>query len=192
MRKKKFGVDLTKIEGDGEFPCPKCETLISPDDETENVYTVVETIIGDDENLESIVIRCNKCKSIINLEGLIALSEEGDSRVEILEALPESEPDYKTSHIISLDGKSFCKIDVEYAQKEDVKAFKRFRKLRIGDPFKGIITTEKTEVGEVKREDLQEIIKAVKKRFKGLKGMDIYIVELKNGQKESIGKASDL
>jgi predicted RNA-binding Zn-ribbon protein involved in translation (DUF1610 family) len=36
-----YKVDLTKIEGNGDFPCPKCGAIISPDDESEEVYTIV-------------------------------------------------------------------------------------------------------------------------------------------------------
>jgi len=190
MRKKKFRVDLTKIEGEGAFPCPKCGTSISPDDETENFYTVMETNIGDDDELESIVIKCNTCESIIDLEGLTDLSEA--NRVEISEFLLGSEVGYKTNHTISLDGQNICRIDVEYAQKEDVTAFKRFRKLRVGDAFKSVITVEKKEIVEEKRDDFREIIKAVKKRFKGLKNTDIYIINHKNGKKEVVGRVSDL
>ena len=35
-------IDLTKIEGDGDFPCPTCGVTISPEDETEKVYTVIK------------------------------------------------------------------------------------------------------------------------------------------------------
>jgi predicted RNA-binding Zn-ribbon protein involved in translation (DUF1610 family) len=32
-----YTVDLTKIDGDGSFPCPRCGTTISPDDESDEV-----------------------------------------------------------------------------------------------------------------------------------------------------------
>jgi len=35
-----YAIDLTKIQGSGEFRCPKCGIKISPDDETEDVYTI--------------------------------------------------------------------------------------------------------------------------------------------------------
>jgi len=41
----RFTIDLTKIDGDGAFPCPKCRATISPDDETEEIYTIVETLL---------------------------------------------------------------------------------------------------------------------------------------------------
>ena len=96
MGKKTFKMDLTKIEGVGDFPCPRCGTMISPDDETEQVYTVLETIIGENDYLEKMVIRCNQCSSSISLSGFDALVEEEESRVDISEALPKSEAGYRT------------------------------------------------------------------------------------------------
>ena len=45
-------VDLTKIDGDGSFPCPKCGAVISPEDETEEVYKIVDTKVINDELVE--------------------------------------------------------------------------------------------------------------------------------------------
>jgi len=61
-------VDLTKIDGDGSFPCPKCGTVISPEDETEEIYKIVDTKIVNDELVE-LVIMCGECKSKIKLTG---------------------------------------------------------------------------------------------------------------------------
>jgi uncharacterized protein with PIN domain len=63
-----YTVDLTKISGKGQFACPKCHVLISPDDKTENVYTILEAVMKND-HLEKIILRCNKCKSRIHLIG---------------------------------------------------------------------------------------------------------------------------
>ena len=73
VRKKVFKVDITTIEGDGEFPCPNCDTLISPDDFSGEVYTVL-SILEDEDDLESMTIQCNKCSSIITLNGFELLS----------------------------------------------------------------------------------------------------------------------
>jgi predicted RNA-binding Zn-ribbon protein involved in translation (DUF1610 family) len=69
-----YTVDLTKIDGDGAFPCPKCGSLISPDDETENTYQIVETKVKKDE-LEELILTCNKCGSTIKLTGFLSQSE---------------------------------------------------------------------------------------------------------------------
>lgn len=66
-------VDLTKIHGNGEFKCPKCGIKISPDDETEAVYRILEPIVKDD-NLQEIIIQCQKCRSHIRLTGFSHLN----------------------------------------------------------------------------------------------------------------------
>ena len=35
-------VDLTKIVGNGDFPCPRCGNVISPDKTTEETYSIIE------------------------------------------------------------------------------------------------------------------------------------------------------
>jgi predicted RNA-binding Zn-ribbon protein involved in translation (DUF1610 family) len=67
-----FKVDITQIEGEGEFPCPKCGVIISPDDKTETVYKIVDIKVKN-QNLEEIAIQCNKCGSKIHLVGLYML-----------------------------------------------------------------------------------------------------------------------
>jgi hypothetical protein len=73
-----------------------------------------------------------------------------------------------------------------------VKAFKRLRKLRKGEPFKATITLLNTEEASLKKECLEPIIKIVKKKFKGLINQDVFLLEEKDGHKSVIGKASDL
>ena len=68
-------LDLTKIEGNGEFPCPKCGIMISPEDESEDVYTIVKERVRDDV-LEELVIKCSKCLSRIRLTGFSVLKME--------------------------------------------------------------------------------------------------------------------
>jgi hypothetical protein len=69
-----FSVDLTKIEGKGEFSCPRCGTLISPDDVTEETYSIVEPKVNN-HGLEELVICCNLCKSQIHLTGFSLLEK---------------------------------------------------------------------------------------------------------------------
>jgi predicted RNA-binding Zn-ribbon protein involved in translation (DUF1610 family) len=67
-----YKVDLTKIQGDGEFKCPKCGTTISPNDETDKVYCILETTVRNNF-LEELVIQCQKCRSEIRLTGFSIL-----------------------------------------------------------------------------------------------------------------------
>jgi hypothetical protein len=63
-----FTIDLTTIEGDGAFPCPKSGTMISPEDESEEVYRIVDTKVVNDELVE-LVVMCGTCGSTIKLAG---------------------------------------------------------------------------------------------------------------------------
>ena len=65
-----YRIDLTKIEGKGDFPCPKCGALISPDDESEQVYTIVDTKMRGDV-LEELIVNCIKCGSKIYITGFL-------------------------------------------------------------------------------------------------------------------------
>jgi len=65
-----FTIDLSSIDGDGDFPCPNCGVMISPEDESENVYTIVDTKVNG-ESLEELTIQCNRCRSKIRLTGFV-------------------------------------------------------------------------------------------------------------------------
>lgn len=68
-----YEVDLTKIHGSGDFQCPKCGSNISPDDETDTVYCILESKVIDND-LEELIIQCQKCRSIIRLTGFSMLN----------------------------------------------------------------------------------------------------------------------
>ena len=61
-------LDLTKIDGNGDFLCPTCGVIISPDDETEDVYTIIEEKVRNDA-LEELVIQCNACGNRLRITG---------------------------------------------------------------------------------------------------------------------------
>ena len=63
-----YTIDLTQIEGDGSFSCPKCGTVISPEDETDEVYKIVDTKIVNDHLVE-LVVMCSNCGTYIKLTG---------------------------------------------------------------------------------------------------------------------------
>jgi predicted nucleic-acid-binding Zn-ribbon protein len=66
-----YTIDLTKIDGDGAFPCPKCGSVISPEDETDTTYEIVETRVKGDD-LEELVLTCKKCGTTIKLVGFMS------------------------------------------------------------------------------------------------------------------------
>jgi len=68
-----YVIDLRKIDGDGAFPCPSCGTVISPDDESEEIYQIVDTKVKNDELAELVVI-CKKCGTKIKLVGFASQS----------------------------------------------------------------------------------------------------------------------
>ncbi len=61
-------INLAELEGEGSFACPKCGTMISPDDESEEVYKIVDTKVVNDELVE-LVISCATCRTTIKLIG---------------------------------------------------------------------------------------------------------------------------
>jgi DNA-directed RNA polymerase subunit RPC12/RpoP len=72
-----YRVDLTKIDGGGEFACPRCGAVMSPDDDTEETYSILGSK-ADGDGLEEMVIQCNKCSSHIHLTGFSLLQELSD------------------------------------------------------------------------------------------------------------------
>jgi predicted RNA-binding Zn-ribbon protein involved in translation (DUF1610 family) len=68
-------LDLTKIDGNGDFPCPNCGVTISPEDESEDVYFILEEKVRNNA-FEELVIQCNKCSSRIRLTGFPILAME--------------------------------------------------------------------------------------------------------------------
>ena len=63
-----YRINLVAIENDGSFPCPKCRMTISPEDETEENYKIIDTKVVNKE-LAELVIACGKCGSTIKLTG---------------------------------------------------------------------------------------------------------------------------
>jgi DNA-directed RNA polymerase subunit RPC12/RpoP len=73
-QKQVYVLDLTKMEGSGDFSCPRCGTAISPDDCTEKAYSILEAKVNS-QGLEELVIRCNKCASQLHLTGFSLLQK---------------------------------------------------------------------------------------------------------------------
>jgi ribosomal protein S27AE len=69
-----YEIDLQKLEGKGDFPCPKCGNIIDPDDETEKAYKIIETKIKNGE-LAELVLVCGKCGSKIKLVGFMSSAQ---------------------------------------------------------------------------------------------------------------------
>jgi predicted RNA-binding Zn-ribbon protein involved in translation (DUF1610 family) len=63
-----YKIDLSILDGDGTFQCPRCGLAISPDDESEENYQIVDTEVVNGE-LARLIITCRKCGSTIVLTG---------------------------------------------------------------------------------------------------------------------------
>jgi predicted nucleic-acid-binding Zn-ribbon protein len=68
---KPYVIDLTRVRGKGNVKCPKCGVEISPDDTSEDAYSILEPVV-EEERLERIVLQCNRCGSRISLVGFNA------------------------------------------------------------------------------------------------------------------------
>ncbi len=93
-----YKLDLTKIAGDGDFSCPRCGNTISPDDETEVTYSILEARVNG-HGLEEIVIRCNRCSSSIHLTGFSFLQRMSEITKEKNEARQKGETPFYITHI---------------------------------------------------------------------------------------------
>ena len=71
-QKQVYVLDLTRMNGDGEFFCPKCGTIISPDDDSDEAYSVLEAKV-EKGILTELIVRCNRCASQIRLTGFSLL-----------------------------------------------------------------------------------------------------------------------
>jgi len=76
---RRFRIDLTKIEGDGEFNCPVCGITISPDDYSGLTYDILDVKTKADGTVEEVIVQCGRCGSTICLDGFDASQDLGYS-----------------------------------------------------------------------------------------------------------------
>ena len=69
-----YKLDITKINGNGDFLCPRCGNVISPDDESEDTYSILEPKVNS-HGLRELIIHCNKCSANIHLTGFSLLQK---------------------------------------------------------------------------------------------------------------------
>ena len=86
-----FAIDLTQVEGDGGFSCPQCENVISPNDASEETYSILERKVNS-HGLDKLIIRCNKCASHIHLTGFPLLHELSGTNEGELESKKQETP----------------------------------------------------------------------------------------------------
>ncbi len=73
VQKSTFRIDLREIEGEGEFSCPLCGIIISPDDDSGTTYEIVRESLDKDGGLKDLTVTCRKCRSTIRIEGFAEL-----------------------------------------------------------------------------------------------------------------------
>ena len=78
-------LDLTEIDGNGEFLCPECGNRISPDDCTGKGYSILEIKVKT-QSLDEVIIQCNKCATTIHLTGFSLLQKLLGTEIEKLES----------------------------------------------------------------------------------------------------------
>jgi len=76
---RRFRIDLTKIEGDGEFNCPACGATISPDDYSGLTYSILDIKTKDDGGVEEVIVQCGTCEDIICLGGFDLIEDSSYS-----------------------------------------------------------------------------------------------------------------
>jgi hypothetical protein len=69
-----YKIDLDTTDQDGDFLCPCCVVKISPDDDSEQVYSIVDINVRFG-SLDEVVICCKKCMSLIHLTGFSKIED---------------------------------------------------------------------------------------------------------------------
>jgi predicted RNA-binding Zn-ribbon protein involved in translation (DUF1610 family) len=69
-----YKISLSAMDTKGAFPCPHCGSKISPDDNSNEVYNILDININH-IGLEEVVLRCNKCTSQIHLIGFSTVEQ---------------------------------------------------------------------------------------------------------------------
>lgn len=67
-------VNLLKIEGDRKVTCPKCKSVMDPDDKTEENYRIIEVFVTNNK-LSGVLLECVYCNSRIRLIGFEVLKK---------------------------------------------------------------------------------------------------------------------
>jgi putative GTP pyrophosphokinase len=171
-KKNEYVIDLRKMKGDGNLRCPKCGNRISPDDQTEKSYSIVNTKTKG-IRLSELTLTCNNCKSIIRLSGFESKSPRTPEIKELKEQYENLYPLYKRlceEIIFVLQDeiqKSKIKIHgISYRLKTFDSLYRKItRKQVVSDVFKGIHDIAGVRVVCLYRSDLETIGELIRKNF---------------------------
>ena len=110
----------------------------------------------------------------------------------ISEPLPDSKEGYRSIHDIISNESKIGRVEVNYMQSDEVKAFKRLkRKLKVGHPFNVKVVLD-AEDQLLTKDTLSEVVQATVNSFKGLEPRDIYVIKENKSGKKYLGKGSSL
>jgi len=93
-----FELDLTRINGRGDFMCPGCGAPISPDDCNQESYSILEVKVSS-VGLEELVIRCSTCGSQLHLTGFPLLEKLTDQTKKKLNRKNRAKKPLYVSHV---------------------------------------------------------------------------------------------
>lgn len=74
-----YKLHISQTNRDGSFYCPNCGAKISPDDHTEETYSLCDVELRG-YNLDEVVIYCKNCLKFIHLGGFSDLYEKTTSK----------------------------------------------------------------------------------------------------------------
>jgi hypothetical protein len=127
---------------------------------------------------------------------------KSEPKVEISDPLPNSQPELRSLHNVSIDGFHVGQVEVNYLGKEDVKLIRGLakgklkRKLEVGQPFCVRLMVDAVKgipVSKLGKKGLFALVDALKNKFVGLEDREIYVMELlPNGEKRIVGRGQDL
>ncbi len=160
-------------EYEGLFNCPSCGNVISPEDESGENYEIIETKLRNEE-LESIIVRCRKCGTLIDLTGFLYTPPRKE---EIEKEYEKLKPFYKALlkeiRFILVNRLKNSEIRIHNVTTR-VKNFnslyeKIIRKKIEEDPFEAINDIAALRVICLYRDDLEKIREIIAKNFKIIK-----------------------
>ena len=72
-QKCEYVISVHELENDASFKCPRCGVCISPDDETNDNYEILDPKVNDKDHLSDVVFQCKRCGCIITVTGFSEL-----------------------------------------------------------------------------------------------------------------------
>jgi len=65
------------MEREGSFLCPNCGIKISPNDHSDDAYSIYDVTMNKDNQIDELVLCCSRCSTIIHLTGFSEIKNTG-------------------------------------------------------------------------------------------------------------------